>query len=48
MKFELESYHRGITNEELITELKCIALKLNKAALNRTDNDQHGKYDTEH
>lgn len=46
MKFELEEYHRGITNEELIAELKQIALKLNKTALNRTDNDEHGKYGT--
>lgn len=46
MKFELEEYHRGITNEELIAELKRIALKLNKTALNRTDNDEHGKYGT--
>ncbi|MFA5158599.1 MAG: HNH endonuclease [Patescibacteria group bacterium] len=46
MKFELEEYHRGITNEELIAELKRIALKLNKNSLNRTDNDEHGKYGT--
>lgn len=46
MKFELEEYHRGITNEELIADLKRIALKLNKTALNRTDNDEHGKYGT--
>ena len=46
MKFELEEYHRGITNEELIAELKRIASKLNKTALNRTDNDEHGKYGT--
>lgn len=46
MKFELEEYHRGITDEELIEELKRIALKLNKTALNRTDNDDHGKYGT--
>lgn len=46
MKFELEAYHRGITIEELIKELKRIALKLNKAVLNRSDNDQRGKYGT--
>lgn len=46
MKFELEEYHRGITNQELIADLKRIALKLNKTALNRTDNDEHGKYGT--
>ncbi|MFH0753691.1 MAG: HNH endonuclease [Candidatus Omnitrophota bacterium] len=46
MKFELEEYHRGITDEALIVELKRIASKLNKTALNRTDNDGHGKYGT--
>jgi 5-methylcytosine-specific restriction endonuclease McrA len=46
MKFELEEYHRGITDDELITELKRVALKLNKTALNRADNDDHGKYGT--
>ena len=46
MKFELEEYHRGITNEELVAELKLIALKLNKVALKRSDNDEHGKYGT--
>ncbi len=46
MKFELEEYHRGITNEELIADLKRIALKLNKTALHRTDYDEHGKYGT--
>lgn len=46
MKFELEEYHRGITNEELVAELKRIALKLNKVVLKRSDNDEHGKYGT--
>ncbi len=46
MKFELEEYHRGITNEELVAELKRIALKLNKVALKRSDNDEQGKYGT--
>lgn len=42
----MEEYHRGITNEQLIAELKRIALKLNKTSLNRTNNDEHGKYGT--
>lgn len=46
MKFELEEYHRGITDEELVADLKRIALELNKKALNRTDNDEKGKYGT--
>lgn len=46
VKFELEEYHRGITDEELIAELARVALKLDKTALNRTDNDEYGKYGT--
>jgi hypothetical protein len=30
MKFELEEYHRGITDEELIADLKSVANGLNK------------------
>jgi hypothetical protein len=46
MKFELDEYHRGISDDELIAELKRVASLLNKTALNRTDNDDHGKYGT--
>ena len=46
MKFELEEYHRGITDEELLTELKRVALELNKTAVNREENDERGKYGT--
>jgi hypothetical protein len=46
MKFELEDYHRGVTNEELLAELKRVASTLNKFALSRADNDEHGKYGT--
>ncbi|MEK7076539.1 MAG: hypothetical protein AAB941_02670 [Patescibacteria group bacterium] len=33
MKFELEDYHHGVTNDELIADLKQIALGLNKKAI---------------
>lgn len=46
MKFELEEYHRGITNEELLTELRRVASELNKTAISREENDEHGKYGT--
>jgi len=44
MKFELEEYHRGITDEELLADLKRIVLELNKTAITRADNDKRGKY----
>lgn len=46
MKFELEEYHRGVTDEELITELRRVAVELNKDALTRAENDERGKYGT--
>ena len=46
MKFELEEYHRGITDEELLTELKRVASELNKTAVSREENDERGKYGT--
>ena len=35
MKFELEEYHRGVTNDESIIDLKRIVLGLNKKAISR-------------
>lgn len=32
MKFELEEYHRGITDDQLLADLKRVALELNKTA----------------
>lgn len=46
MKFELEEYHRGVTDEELLSELRRIATKLDKNAVTRIENDEHGKYGT--
>jgi 5-methylcytosine-specific restriction endonuclease McrA len=46
MKFELDEYHRGITDEELLTELRRIALELDKKAISRADNDERGKFGT--
>ncbi len=46
MKCELEEYHRGVTDEELIADLKRIASTLGKTAISRADNDERGKYGT--
>ena len=46
MKFELEEYHRGVKDEELVVELQRISIQLKKNALSRADNDEHGKYGT--
>jgi len=46
MKFELEDYHRGITDEELITELRRVSSVLKKNSVSRFENDQNGKYGT--
>ena len=40
MKFELDDYHRNINDEELINDLKRIALELNKNAVTREENDE--------
>jgi len=46
MKFELEEYHRGVSDEELLDELKNVASQLNKTAVSRADNDTLGKFGT--
>lgn len=33
MKFELEEYHRGITDDELLADLKRVALEFNRTLL---------------
>lgn len=44
MKFELEPYHRGFSDEALLSELRQIAAQLNKTAVTRSENDDLGKY----
>jgi hypothetical protein len=46
MKFQLEEYHRGVKEEELLADLRRVASELNKTALSRADNDERGKYGT--
>jgi len=44
MKFELEEYHRGITDEELIADLKRVANELNKKSVSFRRYNERGKY----
>jgi hypothetical protein len=44
MKFELEEYHRGIADEELIADLKRVANELNKKFVSFRRYNEHGKY----
>ncbi len=46
MKFELEEYHRGVTDEELIADLKRVAFELNKTSVTQAENKEKGKYGT--
>lgn len=44
MEFELEEFHRGITDEEIIADLKRVALKLNKNSITHGQYNLNGKY----
>lgn len=44
MRFELEEYHRGVTDEELITDLKRVANELNKKFVSFQRYNERGKY----
>ena len=46
MKFELKEYHHGITDEELIADLKRVAKVLNKDSVTHFEIDEYGKYST--
>ena len=46
MKFELEEYNRGVTDEELIADLRRVALELNTRAVSRPAYAQKGRYGT--
>lgn len=46
MKFTLEEYHRGVTDEELLADLQRVASELNKTAISRAENDERGNYGT--
>ena len=44
MKFELDDYHRHVTDEELINDLKRVALEINKKSVTRDIYDEKGKF----
>ena len=44
MKFELNEYHRNVSDEEFISDVKSIALKLGKTTLTRDEYSKNGKY----
>lgn len=44
MKFELNDYHRNISDHELIQDVQDVAQKLNKDTLTGREYSQHGKY----
>ncbi|MBI3582134.1 MAG: HNH endonuclease [Nitrospinae bacterium] len=44
MKFELEEYHRGVTDEELIADLRRVASELKKTSITNSDYGERGKY----
>lgn len=46
MKFELEEYHCNIKDEELIADLRRIALELDKTSVTEAENKERGKYAT--
>jgi len=44
MKFELNPYHRNVTSEELLEDLKRVAESLGKETVTRDEYDCNGKY----
>jgi hypothetical protein len=44
MAFELEDFHRNVSDGELIADLKRVASELGKTSVTRTDQNSNGKY----
>ena len=44
MKFELEEYHRNITDDELVADLKRVATELNKNSISHDQYEEQGKF----
>src|SRR5713101_711129 len=45
MKFELEEYHRDITDEELIADIQRVAIELKQNFLTISQYEEFGKFD---
>lgn len=46
MKFELDDYHRNISDEDLINELQRLAIELGKNTISVAENNERWKYGT--
>ncbi len=44
MKFELNPYHRNTTSEELLSDVRQVAVQLKKNTVSRSEYEQYGKY----
>jgi len=44
MKFELEEFHRNITNEDLLADMRRVATELNMDSLTTRQQNEHGKF----
>lgn len=44
MEFVLNEYHRNVSDEELLEDMKRVAKQLNKETISRDDYKKHGKY----
>lgn len=44
IKFELEEFHRNISNEELLADIKRVATKLKQNYVTTRQQNEHGKY----
>lgn len=44
MKFELDDYHRNITDRELVEDIKRVSASLNKTSITTSEYDRYGRY----
>ena len=44
MKFELDTYNRNVTDEDLLADIQLVSAKLIKTSLTKEDYSKHGKY----
>src|SRR3989338_3892367 len=44
MKFELNPYHRNISSEELLSDVRQVAVQLKKNTVSHSEYTQYGKY----
>jgi rubrerythrin len=44
MKFELNQYHRDLSDDQLLEDMRTVAKKLHKGTITREEYNQHGEY----